>query len=252
MKGHVRRRGNGWVFVHDNGRDAAGKRRQFWSRAFRTQGEAEAGLAKKLTQLNEGGYVEPTKVTLGEYLDEWLAAQAHLKETARKNYGDAIRNYVTPHIGGTRLANVSGPQIKRLLADLQVNGRIKGSGGLSSTSVRNVHAILRKALRDAVADGLIGRNPIDSVKAPPRAEIELKTWDADEARRFLRATAGDRLHALFVLALTTGMRRGEILGLRWSDVDLAAGRLSVRQNLVSIGYRLVFTTPKTKASRRSI
>jgi integrase len=119
-------------------------------------------------------------------------------------------------------------------------------------AVRYTHTIIRKALADAVAWNLVPRNVADAANPPKQAKRTKKTWTADELRRFLEAVRDDRLYAVFLLAATTGMRRGEILGLAWSSLDLEASRLSVSRSLVSVDYKVQLSEPKTAQARRQI
>ena len=123
---------------------------------------------------------------------------------------------------------------------------------LSPKSVRNTHVVLRKALADAERLGLVIRNAAASAKPPVVRRKEFRTWTADEVRRFFAEVADDRLLAAFVLFATTGMRRGEVLGLRWSDVDLGNAQLAVVHTLTTVDYQPVISTPKTKRSRRVV
>ena len=138
------------------------------------------------------------------------------------------------------------------------SGRRQREGGLSASTVRRVHSLARKALADAVGDGLLEHNPAANAK-PPKAKVaeeqarkKRRFWSADEVRVFLQELEGHRLQAALHLAATTGMRRGEVLGLRWSDLDFDDSRLMVEQTLVAPRYVLVFSEPKTKQGRRSI
>jgi len=115
-----------------------------------------------------------------------------------------------------------------------------------------VHRVLRKALNDAVLWGLLARSPLLGVKPPRQAAPEMRSWTPDEARHFLCVVEGDRLYALWVVVLATGMRRGELAGLRWADVDLDAGVLAVRRSRVSVSYLVHEADPKTRSSRRTI
>jgi integrase len=150
---------------------------------------------------------------------------------------------------------LTGLDLSSLYGTLLVSGYRKGKTprGLSPTSVSLIHRIVTHALRDAVRWGLLARNPADQVDPPRRTEHEMPTWSAAEVRTFLEFVANDRLAAMWVLLCTTGMRRGEVLGLRWEDVDLENGRLAVRRALVEVdGYELVTSEPKTTRGRRSV
>ena len=132
--------------------------------------------------------------------------------------------------------------------------REKLDGGLSPFTVQKIHHVLHKALAQAVRWDLIARNPADAVKAPRPAPEEMRPLSAEEARRLLDAAEGDRLEALYALAVTTGMRRGELLGLKWSDINLENPRLSIRRALTRTdnGKRVMLREPKTKGSRRTV
>ena len=139
-----------------------------------------------------------------------------------------------------------------LYAELTATGRRDGKGGLSAASVTYCHRILKQALGNAVKWGLLERNPADLVSPPRMRAPDMKTWSSEEARCFLEAVACDRLFALWLLLVMTGMRRGEALGPRWRDVDLVAGRIAITQTLLEVGYATHFGEPKTKRSRRSV
>lgn len=153
------------------------------------------------------------------------------------------------------MQKLSGAQINALYAKLALSGKKDGKSGLSALTIRHVHATLHRALKDAVRWERLMRNPIDAAD-PPRiggdGTRELKTWSAEQLRAFLTATHGDRLSPIWHLLAMTGMRRGEALGLRWEDVDLEAGRLSVRRALIPNGAVVVVSEPKTARGRRSV
>ena len=153
-----------------------------------------------------------------------------------------------------RLQNLTPDQLSRFYRELQLSGGT-GGGSLSPNTVRRVHATLHRALRDATRWGHLQRNPASVAVKPMQPTIgsrDIATWTAEEVQSFLEHVADDRLFALWRLAVTTGMRRGELLGLRWSDVDLDARRLAVRQTLICIGAQVLFGEPKTKRGKRSI
>jgi integrase len=197
--------------------------------------------------------VDAAGLPVGRYLDQWLAgARPSLKPSTAKSYREVVEWYVRPRVGDVKLANLNALHIRNLYADLLIDGAMRREGGLSPSTVGVVHRVLRKALNDAVLWGLLRRSPLLGVKPPRQEQPEMRWWTPEQARTFLAAVDGDRLHALWVLVLTTGMRRGELAGLRWCDVDLDAGMLSVRRTRVSVAYAVSESDPKTRSSRRTI
>jgi integrase len=257
MRGSVYKRGKAWWVKVELGTDENGKRIRHQQRGGATKKEAEAVLTQIQARVDSGTYVEPTKQTVGRFLAEsWLPA---IRETVRPSTMDSYRMLVSKHIapalGSTRLQSLTPARLNAFYADLLAGGRVDGKGGLSPKTVRNVHVVLHRALRDAVRWSLIPRNPAEYADPPKLTDSgrkEMQTWTAQELRTFLEQVADDRLYAAFLLAASTGMRRGEVLGLRWSDVSLDLSRLSVRQTLITTDYRLEFSTPKTNKGRRSI
>lgn len=260
MRGHIRKRGKTWSAVVYLGNDpVTGKRRYKWSGGHRTREDAERALVPLLASVHNGTYVEPTKQTTGAYLAEWFErARLDLRPSSVPFYEIAIDKYVVPRIGAVPLRKLNAQTLNSLYAELLTAGRTQGTGGLSASTVRRVHALLRKAFADAVEARVLEWNPAALAK-PPKAKIaneqarrKRRFLDADEVRRFLDALAGHRLEAAFQLSAMTGMRRGEVLGLRWRDVDLDQARLVVEQTLTAPRYVLTFSEPKTAQGRRSI
>lgn len=257
MRGSVYKRGKVWWLSVTLGYDEKGKRNRHQQGGFRTRKDAEHALSEVLHRVGDGTHVETSKLTVARYLSaEWLPA---IKPTVRpstfESYRMLIDKHVAPALGGTRLQALTPARLNGFYADLLSDGRKDGRGGLAPKTVRNVHVTLRKALGDAVKWNLLARNPAqfaDPPKMRDAGDREMKTWTADELRAFLDLAAGDRLYPAFLLAASTGMRRGEVLGLRWIDVDLDAARLSVRQTLLSVDYKLSFSSPKSAKGRRSI
>lgn len=253
MRGHIRKRGKKWAVVVDVGLDDNGRRRQKWHSGFTTRGDAEKALTELLGKLNAGTYVEPTRHSVGKYLREWLPA---IKSTVRpgtwRSYKTNLDVHVIPRIGQLPLKQLGALQLNALYAELLTSGRHDGKGGLSPRTVRYTHTILHRALRDAVRWGLLSRNPADLADPPKHRTPEMRVWSATELRTFLAHIREDRNYALWLLLATTGMRRGEALGLRWEDVDFDNARAAIRQTLNSAGSKLSFSTPKTAKSRRSV
>ena len=287
MQGHIRRRGKGgsYEYIIDVG-DAQAQRcqgceRRIWverqpladcprcggrlslgterrrqtKAGFATRKEARAAMNKVLAAIAERSYVAPTKVTLEQFLtDEWLPAiESTVRLTTYRSYVQHVKWHIAPHLGEVALSSLSGAQINGLYATLASRGRRGGKAGLSPQTVRHVHAVLHRALRDAVRWGLIGRNPIDSADPPrPASSREMHTWGPKQLEAFLAFTANDRLHALWQLLALTGMRRGEACGLRWCDCDLEQGRIAICRALVPVARTVLVSEPKTARGRRSI
>jgi integrase len=253
MRGAIVKRGKSWSYVLYLGRDQDGKKRQKWVGGFRTRRDAEEALTQSLDRVRTGTWADPGRITVAEYLEQWLdGIRPSLRPKTTASYEDALRGWVIPRVGSVRLVGLTAPRLRALYGELLESGRRNGSGGLSPRSVQYAHRIVSHALKDAVDHGLLVRNPASLVKPPRVPKPPMRVWSADEARRFLTAVADDRLCALWTLLLTTGLRRGEVLGLRWEDVDLKRGRLAVRQTVVAIGYDVDVSEPKTTTGRRSV
>lgn len=261
MRGHVRQRGSTWTWYINLPADVSGKRRQDSKGGFRTKREAQRALGEAIHALEHGSYVAPSTKRLGEYLLGWLEVQrAHLKRSTLASYRSKIITHVIPRVGAVGLQQLTAGTLNRLYAELLASGG-RGGGPLSVRSVEYVHAILRKALGDAFKTDLVAVNVALKATPPRRRDTAQSTsvpagepppaWNAQQVRRFVDAAGADRLRAAYVVAVNNGLRRGEVLGLRWSDVDLTEGRLSVCQSLGVINHELDFTTTKTRNSRRS-
>jgi integrase len=226
---------------------------------FRTRREAEQARAELVTKVNKGTYVMPTRLTVAEYLREWLAAaKIDLRASTIPGYENAVEKHLIPGLGATLLQTLGPHQITAFYAGLLESGRCDGSGGLSPRSVRIVHAILHRALSDAVEAQLLERNPAARAR-PPKAKTAEESarkarrfWSAEEAQTFLRSLHDHPLRAALHLAVSTGLRRGELLALRWRDLALDDARLEVVQTLTAPRGRLVFGEPKTRFARRSV
>ena len=256
MRGSIVRRGKSYSVVLDLGTDSSGKRRQKWHSGFRTKREAAAALAELVSSVNRGAYVPASRQTLAEYVEEWLAAIAPtVRPGTHFSYARNLHAHVVSHVGSTRLDAVDAGALNGLYALLLTDGRRDGKGGLSPRTVRYTHAILHRAFKDAVRWGRLVRNPTDAAD-PPRATSsaspDMVTWSTGELRAFLDGVRGDRLAAAYVLLATTGMRRGEALGLRWADLDHDHGQAAIRQTVIVVNHAPALGTPKTAKGRRTV
>lgn len=166
-------------------------------------------------------------------------------------YRQSIDRHLVPHVGGIRLQALTVEDLDRCYATLVRDGGAQGRP-LSPKTVRNAHGVVRTALRDAVQRGYLARNVAEHARLPRLVRSDMETWTADQLRTFLAHVAEDRLAAMWTLYATTGLRRGEVLGLRWADVDLDAGQLTVRHVLTVASGTVLSTEPKTAKGRRTI
>lgn len=259
-RGSIRQSVNGtWFFVVDI-TQPGGERRQTRRRGFATRREAQRELTRVLTSVDDRAYVEPKRQTVATFLTEtWLPAVEHtIKPSTFESYRRNVRLHVSGRaIGRRRLQNL-GPADLNALYALLLTGDDEHRP-LSPRSVAYIATILHRSLRDAVRWHAIVRNPADAAD-PPRStgKPEMRTWTAQELSRFLTGIAEDRLAGAWWLLATTGMRRGEVLGLRWHDVDLDAGRLSISRTLITTDVQrtgepgMAWGTPKTGKGRRQV
>jgi integrase len=257
VRGHVRKRGTKWTVVIDTGRDpVTQKRRQKWHSGFRTKREAEAELTDLLTRVKSGNYVDASRITLAEFLtDRWLPARrASLRPSTYESYAMNVRAHIVPALGSVPLQRLTAADLTSFYADLLDHGRRDGSGaGLSPRTVRYCHTILRRALADAERWDLITRNPADRAAVPAQRTPAMTTWTVAELRAFLHHARDDRLWPLWQLLAATGMRRGEVLGLTWRDLDAEAGRLVIaRAWVTTVGREASLQPPKTARGRRQL
>jgi integrase len=249
-EGSIYRRSNGTWAAQYTLWTAEGRKRRSVS------GKTRAEVSRKLTEAmadRDGGLVcDAGNLTVGEYLDRWLAASVKgtVKETTYANYAYVTRVHVSPAVGRVKLKSLSPTHVRGFYGE-------KARSGLAAATVKKMHVVLRKALAQVVSDGLIPRNAADGVK-PPRVSApgeEIKPLDSEECAAFLEATRGEKLEALYVLAIHCGLREGELLALRWEDANLEAVKpaLLVRRTLTrgenGRGYVIGASTKSGKGRR---
>jgi integrase len=248
MRGHIRRRGKSWALVVYLGRDpVTGKHRRKWS-TFRTRREAEAQLAQILSQIHGGGTLPSTKLRVGEFLEQWLQdyALGAVAPTTLARYREIISRHLVPSLGFIPLQRLSPQTIQGYFSE-------KLATGLSPTTVRHHANLLHEACNHAVRWGLLGRNPCELVDPPRRRSFEARVLDEEQLRLFLaEARRSSRYYVLYLAAAVTGMRQGELLGLRWKDLDLALGVAHVCQTFYRLGKEQLFKEPKTARARRAV
>jgi integrase len=226
-----------WSFTAEVGRDSRGHRRQITKGGFPTQRDAKIARENVVSQFRSGSLVDAPKQTVGHYLEGWLARKIEsgaLRPTTARSYQAHIDCYLRPHLGDIRLGDLRPAHIELMYSVI----RRKGAAGrpLSAATVRRVHATLGSALRDARRRGELALDPSTNVALPAGQRPRVRPWEPSQFGAFLDSIEGHRLSPMFLLAGTAGLRRGELCGLRWSDVDLELGRLIVRQQIVAVGH----------------
>jgi integrase len=209
----------------------------------KTRKDAAAKLAKAIAERDSGIVFDSESLNLSDYLDRWLkSVEGTIRPGAFRRYEEASRIHVKPYLGSKKLNRINTLQLQSLYAR-------KLDQGLSPRTVQIIiHATLHKALKQAVRWSLIPRNAAEFAAPPKTQRTEIKPLTEEQVKRVLNAVRGDQLEALYVLAITTGMRSGELLGLRWEDVDLEARTLQVRRTV----FNGRIESPKTLKGKRSI
>jgi len=253
MRGSVRKyegkKGITWSAHYYLGFDEQGKKRYTTKRGFATRREAESYLADITKSMHQGTYVDPTKETLSDYLTKWID---YKRDSVRQHtieiYESAIRLHIAPRLGRTRISELRPVDLRDLYRHLL---RDKG---LSKRTVSQIHTILHDALDRAVKWELLPRNVTDAVDAPKPERQRFDVWSLEDVRKFLFSpdVTGNPFFVAFLLALTTGMRQGEILGLRWQDLDLDKSVVHVVRTLTRERGEHVFGPPKSDSGVRDI
>jgi integrase len=234
-----------------------GRERRRWHPAGTDKAAAERLACDLADRRRQCGGHERGSLTVAVYLTQrWLPSK---KMALRPSTWDAYRRvidlHLIPRVGRIPLRHLRPDHLERLYADLLDSGRADGAGGLNNKTVVEIHMILRRALDDAVRRGWILANPAKVAHAPKRRPLSSTTsrvWNAQQLGAFLASTRDHRHHAALWVTANTGMRRGEILGLRWGNVDFDTAHLAVTRSLVSVGYELNETRGKSRTARRPI
>lgn len=253
----------GWRASVTLGIDEAGAQKRRWV-SGKTQGEVQEKLRALQSDLHQGTLADTDRMTVADFLKHWTAHKEREgnKPNTVQSYRDTVNRYITPNLGRVKLEKLRPLDIEHMLTELRADGK---STSLQVYTLR----VLKMALQQAVRWQMLPRNVADAVKPPKIERQELQVWNRQQVATFLEATEAHPLHAAFYLALLTGMRRGELVGLKWEDVDLDRARLTVRNNLVEVigapiegktrlnkatasSVHLEVSTPKSKASRRTI
>jgi integrase len=286
VRGHVKKRGT-WQFVVDLGpqplQGCPACRKRYWTDAerlrkcpkchglledrierrqefhtgFATRKEAETALALVAGAMASGTHIQASRLLVRDYLlNDWLPAiRSTIRPTTFASYVAHVDLYLIPAFGQMPLQQLSASHLNAYYTKLLSEKRKRANRPLAPATVRRIHATLHRALKDAVRWNKINRNPADAAD-PPRAALcgegEMKIWSVAEIKTFLAHHAESPNYPLWLTLITTGLRRGEALGLRWQDLDLDAHTMAIRQTRVTIGYQPLLSTPKTRKGRRLV
>jgi integrase len=249
MRGRIIKRGSGYTIVLQLGLDTtSGKRRQRWIAVDGNKHDAERIMAELLHEQATGTLVESTKTTTGAFLTRWLSEYVKPGRSPRsyERYRDLIHKHIEPAFGGIILTQLKTEHLqKHYTACLEA--------GLSPSTVPYHHAVIHKALKTALKWGLVNRNVADCAEPPLKRNYEIQVWDDWEITKFLETAKDSPYFALFHTVLYTGVRRSELLGFQWHDIDFVFCQLSVRRGLHHLkDGSYVFLDTKSNKSRRTI
>jgi integrase len=253
--GHIRQRTPGsWELRYSLGRDpASGKRRVVTTTVQGKRRDAEKELRRLLRTLDTGEHVDPSRMTLRQWLTTWLATvREEITPKSHERYAEIVENFLVPALGNLPLVKLAPSQIQDAYNTWGTSGRRDGkAGGLSARTRRHIHRILRSALARAVEQQLLARNPADAFrKRLPKVEHrEMVTLSAEQSAHLLEAIKHTRIYWPVLLALSAGVRRGEVFALRWKNVDLERGSLRVVESLEQTKLGIRFKAPKSGKAR---
>lgn len=239
---HITKKKGRYYVVAEGPAKDDGRRTQVWSKGYETRAEAEAIMA----DFAAAAHKMREALTVGGYFTTWLGWKRHtLAPSTWRRYSSMVAVHVIPDFGAMPMDKLTGDH-------LEVKYREMLDAGLSPTTVKQLHAVIHKAYADAVRRDVVVANPADKAEAPRRRSREMQTWTPEELRRFIAVAFEDEDFAFWLMAATTGMRRGELLGLQWDDLDLDEGVAYVRRSLVWTGQEVSVGPPKTASGQRPV
>lgn len=257
MSGNITRRGEkSWRIKYEIGRDPTTNKRQSQFETVRgTKKDAQTVLSKRLTEVAEGEFIERSAATLAEYARHWLKTIAPVNAAAKtlERYEEIVEKHIIPHLGTKTLQKLDSTSIDQFYSQLSATGRRDGKGGLAQQTVQHVHRLFSQILGSAVKAKKIRQSPMQAVQTTPKVRRpEIQVLDDAELKALFAHLKGRPLYMPVVLAASTGMRRGEVLALRWRDLDLDKNTLRVAQVVEQIKSGVSLKEPKTERSRRTI
>lgn len=254
--GHIRQRSPGSFEIrYSLGTDPLTGKRNIKTTTFKgTRKAVEVELRRLLRTVDTGEHLDSSKITVAQFLKQWLdTTRATINPKSYERYAEIVNNSLIPAFGHCKLVKLTGFIIQEAYIKWETSGRRDGKeGGLSPRTRAHIHRILKSALKHAVKLRLILRNPADDVKAPKAGKATIKTHTIEQTAILLRALRDTRLYYPVLLAIVTGMRRGEVLALRWKNVDFENKTIRVVESLEQVKQELRFKEPKTGKTRAVI
>jgi len=248
MRGHIRKRGEKYYIVLDIGVGDNGVRKQKWHSGYKTKKEAEKTMVQLISDLEKGEYVNPSNITLSQFLSEWLedSKKPVLAPKTYASYSDIIRLYLKPLLGHKELSKLTPSIIQKYYSHLRDNS------SLSNSSINYHHRLLRQALNHAVKWLYITKNPCDVVDPPKRNKKEMQAWSISNVQKAQEIFKDSPIYLHVMLAIFTGMRAGEIGALKWTDFDFNNAVCTIRRTAQRVTGNLIFKEPKTENSTRIV
>jgi len=238
-----------WAIVIEMRDPETGRRKRKWHSFSGTKRQAQTECARLISELRVGTYIEPTKITFAQFLERWLDdVRTRVALKTHERYAQICRKKFAPLLGAIPLAKLK-PDIYLAYAKALTSGRRKGSGGLSPRTVRQMHAVMKSALAQAVKWELLVRNPAAAVRGPKVGRAAMQTYDLAQTAELIEAARGRRIFIPTLLAVLGGLRRGEIAALRWRHVDLSGAQLSVVQSAEQTRTGVRYKEPKSGRGR---
>jgi integrase len=251
MKGHIRERSPGhWAIILDVRDPETGKRRRKWHSFKGTKREAQIESSRLISEISGGAYIEPAKITVGQFLERWLEhIKPQVSPRTHERYGEIVKKNIHPPLGSMILTKLRPMQISDAYAKALSGGRRDGRGGLSPSTVRYLHVILKAAGGQAVRWQMLARNPVDAVDPPKPERSAMSIYDLAQTADLIEATRGTRMAITVILAVLCGLRRGEIAALRWRNINLGAGQIAVTESAEQTRAGVRYKQPKSGRGR---
>lgn len=254
MRGHVRKRGKKWCIVVELGKDTNGKRQQKWISGFNSKREAEAAVSRVVSEIVDGRYTPPSDQTVDQFVADWSQdKKSVVKASTWQGYESKLVHHVLPHIGHIKIKELRAQDVQHMFAAIRQGGRFDNRDTrVSEQTILHIYRILHDVLQQAVKWGVIPNNPCLLVNKPRPKAVDTGIWTIDQVQKFLDYARTDSMYPVFFILFTTGMRVGEVLALRWHDVDFERRSISVRRTISYVHGGYLIQQPKTIRSQRTI